>query len=91
MSPWVWQLFTAVGRAEVGDEAEEEAVADNALVAVPFVVRVEDVDADPEVEEVISEWSRPLSCSLSEPAGTRVASVSPSTQCLTSSAQSSEK
>ena len=67
----------------VAADVEEAVADDDPVVAVLLVLAAGDVDAEAEVSETVSDCS--WSCSLSEPAGTRVASVSPPTQCLATS------
>lgn len=84
VSPWVWQAVTAVGSDEDAEVAVEEVLlldpvaVDEAEVAIVEAAPVE------AVELASSAWSWSWSCSSSEEAEAeaKVASLSPSSQCL---------
>ena len=84
VSPWVWQAVTAVGSDE-----DAEVVVEEVLLLDPVAVdeaEVAIVEAAPveAVELASSAWSWSWSCSSSEEAEAeaKVASLSPSSQCL---------
>jgi hypothetical protein len=84
VSPWVWQAVTAVGSDE-----DAEVVVEEVLLLDPVAVdeaEIAIVEAAPveAVELASSVWSWSWSCSSSEEAEAeaKVASLSPSSQCL---------
>ena len=84
VSPWVWQAVTAVGSDE-----DAEVVVEEVLLLDPVAIdeaEVAIVEAAPveTVELASSAWSWSWSCSSSEEAEAeaKVASLSPSSQCL---------